>query len=48
VFEARVINLCDCDIVINFGAVVKEVDLEIESTLRRLRKEARLNTMAIT
>jgi len=48
VFEARVINLCDRDIAINFGAVAKEVDLEIESTLRRLRKEARLNTMAIT
>ena len=25
-----------------------QVDLEIESTLRKLRKEARLNTMAIT
>jgi len=24
-----------------------QVDLEIESTLRRLRKEARLNTMAV-
>jgi hypothetical protein len=27
VFEARVINLCDCDIATNFGAVAGEVIL---------------------